>query len=306
MSVYDVSGDSLSVLYGESGTSVNVAYDIDGNLVFNGDPVPIPVDYDDYTLSSLYNISITHCQGLAISNNVLFQFGTSGSSSEDKVCLFDFISGSDITRDMTIESDHGDSATFSKEYYASGDEFPLLYVTADTTPAIIYVNRVTRTTSTLIRTLVFPQSAGYYGAGAFDWDNNVCYLLAYKQNNYQTDGGGSNTTVVSKWDLSNLTDNGDGTYTPAFISQYERPFIYVMQGLAYHDGYTWISSGYGGNTSYIYAMNPSTGVIGHTITLGIREVEGLDFVFDSTSQTYYMVIGEQNGYYKKCTFAPIT
>lgn len=304
MSVYNVGGNALSALYGKNGTSINAAYDIQGNTVFNGEP--IPVDYDDYTLSDLYNISVQNCQGIAIHSNVLFQFRASGSSVVDTVCLFNFANGSDITRNMSIESDHGDSATFSNEFYASGDEFPLLYVTADTTPAIIYVNRVTRNSATLIRTLVFPQSAGYYGAGAFDWDNNVCYLLSYKQNNYQTDGGGSNTTVVSKWDLSNLTDNGDGTYTPAFISQYERPFIYVMQGLAYHDGYIWISSGYGGRTSYIYAMNPSTGVIDHTITLDTREVEGLDFVFDSSTRTYYMVIGQQAGYYKKCVFAPIT
>ena len=304
MSVYNVDGNTLPSVYTKGGTSLNIAYDIQGNTVFNSEVVP--VDYDNYTLSDLYNISVQNCQGIAISNNVLFQFRASGSSVLDTVCLFDFTDGSDITRNMVIESDHGDSVTFSKDYYALGDEFPLLYVTADTTPAVIYVNRVTRISATLIRTLKFPQSAGYYGAGAFDWDNNVCYLLAYKQNNYQTDSGGSNTTVVSKWNLNNLTDNGDGTYTPSFISQYERPFIYVMQGLAYHDGYIWISSGYGGSTSYIYAMNPTTGVIDHTITLSTREVEGLDFVFDSTSQTYYMVIGEQSGYYKKCTFAPIT
>lgn len=301
MGVYNVSGNSIPAVYDSNGSSVNTAYDVGGTVVFSGEP--LPVDYDNYTISNLYTISVQNCQGIAIHNNVLFQFRASGSSVLDTVCLFDFTDGSDIIRNMSIDSDHGDSATFSNEFYASGDEFPLLYVTADTTPAVIYVNRVTRSSATLIRTLKFPQTAGYYGAGAFDWENHICYLLSYKENNYTTDDGGSNTTVVSKWDLSNLTDNGDGTYTPEFVSQYERAFIYVMQGLAYHDGYIWVSSGYASNTSYIYAMNPSTGVIDHTITLSTREVEGLDFVFDPLTSAYYMVVGEQNGYYKKVTFA---
>lgn len=304
MSIYDLNGHLLNSAYDLHGSALNNAYDINGHNVFNGEIVP--VNYDDYTAQDLYHIDVGNCQGIAIYNNVLFQFRASGTFLVDTVCLFNFANGSDITRNMTIKSDHGDSATFSREFYVNSDEFPLLYVTADSTPAKIYVNRVTRNSATLVKTLIFPQSAGYYGAGAFDWDNNICYLLAYKQNNYQTDDGGSNTTVVSKWDLSNLTDNGDGTYTPAFISQYERPFIYVMQGLAYHDGYIWVSSGYGGNTSYIYAMNPSTGVIDHTITMDTREVEGLDFVFDPSTRTYYMVAGQQSGYYKKYTFAPLT
>lgn len=302
MSVYNLNGNVLSALYFKDGSEISEAYDITGNVIF--DDYISPVDYDNYTVQSLYSISIANCQGIAINNDVLFQFRGGGGVSNN-LNLFNFSNGEDIIRGMAVVSDHGDSATFSQEYYDEGDEFPLLYVTADTTPAKIYINRVTRSSATLIKTLIFPQSAGYYGAGAFDWDNNICYLLAYKKNNYQTDDSGTNTTVVSKWDLSNLKDNGDGTYTPAFISQYERPFIYVMQGLAYHDRMIWISSGYNGSTSYIYAMNPSTGVIEHTITLGTREVEGLDFVFDQTTQTYYMVIGEQSGYYKKCTFAPI-
>ena len=299
--IYDVNGNSLANAYDVDGSALNTAYDVDGNIVYNSG-MPIP-DYDDYTMSSLYNLTVANCQGIAINNGVLFQFRASGSVS-NKVCLFDFSSGASIIQNMDITSDHGDSATFSHEYYAESDEFPLIYVTADTTPAKIYVNRITRSSATLVKTLVFPSSAGYYGAGAFDWENNICYLLAYKKNNYQTDDSGTNTTVVSKWDLSNLTDNGDNTYTPAFISQYERAFIYVMQGLAYHDGYIWICSGYGSTASNIYAMNPSTGVIDHTITMAdTTEIEGIDFVFDSATNMYYMVTGQQGGIYKKYTFA---
>lgn len=301
MSVYSVVGDILSAVYDKIGARLNSAYDINGNIIYSGEPVP--VDYDNYTMTPLNSISVRNCQGIAIHDNVLFQFRGGGGIS-NTLCLFTFPDGGDITRDMAITSDHGDSATFSREFYDVSDEFPLIYVTADTTPAKIYVNRVTRSAATLIKTLIFPSSAGYYGAGAFDWDNNICYLLAYKQNNYQTDGGGANTTVVSKWNLSSLTDNGDGTYTPAFISQYERPFIYVMQGLAYHDGYVWVCSGYGDTASNVFAMNPATGVIDHTITMSdTTEIEGVDFILDTSTNKYYMVTGQQGGIYKKYTFA---
>lgn len=305
MAVYNINGNPLSSIYNVGGTSVPTGYDVQGDIVFTERVVP--VDYDDYTMTQLYSVGFGSTQGMAIHNNVIFQFRASGSTG-DKVCLFDFSNGQTIATDIAIKSDHGDSATFSREYYASGDEFPLLYVSADTSPAKIYINRVRRTSSTLIKTLVFPASAGYYGAGAFDWDNNICYILAYKQQNYQTDGGGANTTVISKWDLSNLTDNGDDTYTPAFISQYERPFIYVMQGLAYHDGLLWVASGYGNADSHVYALNPTDGTLEHTITLNTYEIEGIDFVYDTTAQSYYMVTSQLNSgstYYKKYTFAPL-
>ena len=296
MSVYNMSGSAISSLYNKGGASIGTAFDKDENCVFG--------IYGNYTISTLRNIDVANCQGIAIHDDVLFQFRASGNSVLDTVSLFDLSDGSTIYRNMTIDSDHGDSASFSNIYYEQNDEFPLIYVTADITPAVIYVNRVTRSAATLIRTLTFPQSAGYYGAGAFDFENNICYLLAYKKNNYQTDDSGTNTTVVSKWDLSNLTDNGNGTYTPAFISQYEREFIYVMQGLAFHDGLIWICSGYlGGATSHIYGMIPDTGVIAYTITMDdTTEIEGIDFVYDSTTQSYYMVTGQQGGKYKKITF----
>lgn len=297
MGVYGVDGEPVLGAYDISKTLLALAYDVNGTAIPVGDFEP---DYDNYTMTSLYNLNVSNCQGIAIYNDVLFQFRASGTSLNDTVCLFNYSTGGDISRDMMIESDHGDSATFSPEFYDSGDEFPLLYITADTSPAKIYINRVTRSSAQLVKTLLFPISAGYYGAGAFDFENDIAYLLAYKENNYQTDDGGQNTTVVSKWDLSDLTDNGDGTFTPGFISQYERPFIYTMQGLAYHDGYIWICSGNVG-TSYVYAMTPDTGTIEHTVTLDTVEIEGADFLSDGHGG-YYMVTGQQNGVYKKYTF----
>lgn len=292
MSVYDRSGNVLSVIYDRNGNRLTKAYDKKGNIIFGAES-----KYDIYTKEATFNLDVTNCQAIEFYNNVLFQFRASNSLI-DTVCLFDYITKTEIKKNMYIKSDHGDSASFSKEFYLVGDEFPLIYVTADTTPAKIYVNRVTRNEATLIRTLKFPQSAGYYGAGAFDFDNNICYLLAYKENNFTSDNGGTNTTVVSVWDISNLTNNGDGTYTPAYIRQFERPFIYVMQGLTYKDEMIWISSGYGKRQSYIHAISVIDGSLMHTVDLDTTtEVEGCVFISDNQ-----MLVGFQGGRYEIYAF----
>lgn len=297
MGVYTVNGTEQNYAYDVSGSSLSGAYTTDGQYI------PFySVDWTSYTVDTSYlSVSVANTQGLAYSDGYLFQFRASGSTVTDTVVVIDVSDGS-IVHTFTIDSDHGDSASFSNQYYSQSDAFPLLYVTSDTNPALVYVNRVTTSSSTLIKTLAFPiAQAGYYAAACLDYANNIIYMVGYKEQNYQTDNNGSNTTVISKWDLSDLTDNGDNTYTPAFISSYERAFIYVMQGQQFHDGMLWISSGYGGNESYIYVLNPSDGTVLYTYDLGTTaEVEGLDFI-----SNHEMIVGFQGGAYYKYTFATV-
>lgn len=299
MAVFDINGNTLQGIYNLGGSALTDGYDIDGNTVYVGEPLPL--DYSNYTTTDLFTYVQNGFNGFDVHNGVIVQF-----LADDKVFLFNLSNHTKII-EMSCVSGHGDSATFSNEFYDANDEFPLIYVSADT-PNEVYVNRITRSSSTLIRTLSFPSSVGYYSSSAFDFDNNICYVVAYKKANYTSSDGGTNKTVVSKWDLSNLTDNGDGTYTPTFISQYERDFIYVMQGLQYFDGYIWVSSGYNdGGSQYVYAMNPTTGVIDHTITLDDTiEIEGLAWIYNGIQNKYWMLVGQQNGwngyYYSKIDF----
>ena len=203
-----------------------------------------------------------------------------------------------ISNNVVCVSDHGDSASFSDEKYSDNDDFPLLYVTSDTYPKV-YINRVTTTTSELIKTLYFPiENAGYMPALAYDKANNIAYMIGYSEDNYKTDDGGNNKTVITKWDLSELTQNQDGSYTPAFISSTERPFIYVMQGIQWHDGMIWVASGATNTRGYVYALNPVNGNLLYTIdTNTTTELEGIAFLPDGN-----MVFGLQGGAYKKVTF----
>ena len=300
MAIYDVNGTSLLTVYNISGTSLQTAYDVDGNVIFtSGSPV---IDYSNYSISNYCSVSLSPTQGFDIYNGIIFQFMATGTSVSNRMATINAQTSAIINNNISASSDHGDSASFSNEKYDQSDDYPLIYVTSDTNPALVYINRVTQTTSTLIKTLAFPlNKTGYYAAACVDFENDICYMVGYSEQNYKTDDGGNNKTVVSKWDLSNLTDNGDSTYTPEYISSYERAFIYTMQGQQYHDGMLWISSGNTNVRGYVYALDPADGTLLYTVdTNTTTEIEGIAFISDTE-----MVFGLQGGTYKKVTFATV-
>lgn len=294
--VYDANGNPLTEIRSADGNSLVTAYDVNGNVVFTRR------DYSQYVRESYCSTSISQMQGFAVFNGKIFQMRANSSTVENKFATIDVQTQTVLHNDIAIASNHGDSANFSTEYYDPSDDFPLLYVTTDQNPAIIRINRVTLNSSELIRSLWFPLSAGYYSAIALDEPDGVAYLIGYTRDNYLTDDNGNNKTIISKWDMTELTDNGNGTYTPRLISSFERPFIYVMQGLEYHDGLIWVASGYVNAHGYIYAIDPQTGIIVYTIdTETTTEVEGVSWISDNE-----MVVGYKGGIYEKFTFTDVT
>ena len=293
MPIYDKDGRRLFHAYDLTGNELLKTYDKDGVEIQIGE-----VDYDNYSYTQYCKVTLGQMQGFDIYAGVIFQY-RANSSINNIMCTIDAENSSIIQNNISCVSAHGDSASFSKEFYNENDEFPLIYVTADTTPTI-YVNRVTETTSQLIRTYEFPiAKTGYSVSHAYDEDNKIMYMLGYTEQNYLSDNGGSNKTLVSLWDMDNLTDNGDGTFTPDFIRSYEIPFIYCMQGQQFKDGMIWTSSGYVNHAGYVYALKPDDGTILHTIDLETTtEVEGISFISDRD-----MVVGLQGGTYRKYTFA---
>lgn len=294
MAMYNIDGEPVASGYNYFGRPIATAYDVDGRAVTT------EVNYDSYSISDLFSVQIANMQGFDIFGGVIFQFRANSSSVNNLMCTVSLSNASIIQNSIAVSSDHGDSASFSDEYYSESDAFPLLYVTSDTNPAKVYVNRVTENSATLVRTLLFPiDKTGYYAAAAIDSANGIIYMIGYSEQNYLSDNSGSNKIVISKWDMSNLSDNGDGTYNPQFVSSVERDFIYCTQGQQFYDGMIWIASGYTGSVgSYIYAIDKTTGALIHTINLNTTtEVEGLAF----TSPTE-MVVGFQGGVYKKVVF----
>lgn len=293
MSVYGKDGTALLSVFSVDGVDLAKAYSKSGTVIFD------KTDYSSYTKTNYCTVTTNQMQGFDIFGDYIFQFRANSSTVNNIMKTINAKTNTVIQDDIHSASDHGDSASFSTEYYDSNDQFPLLYVTADTNPAKVYVNRVTLTSSQLVRTLLFPiDKAGYYSAAALDAENNIIYMVGYSEQNYQTDGGGSNKTVISKWDLSYLTENQDGSFTPVFVSRIERPFIYVMQGQQCHDGMLWIASGGTNYNGYIYALDAQSGNLLYTIdTETTVEVEGLSFISERE-----MVVGFQRNGYVKYTF----
>lgn len=292
MALYDVSGYFVNHPKTTLGTSANIVYATDGKIVFS--------NYDAYTKNPYCSVTFSDMQGFDIYNGVIFQMRAKGSTVNDTMLTINANNSSIIANNIAIDSEHGDSVSFSDEKYDVTDAYPLLYITADTNPAKVYLNRVTVDSAQLVKTLIFAlDKTGYYAAHAYDKDNKIMYMVGYSKQNYLSDDNGKNKTIISKWDMSNLTNNGDGTYSPAFISQFERPFIKCMQGQQFKNGMLWIASWYADSSeSYVYALDPMNGETLYTIDLETtNEVEGLSFLSD-----YEMVVGIANGTYVKYTF----
>lgn len=290
MAVYDLNGEALEAVYDVEGNELSSVFDTEGNEIPVHDE-PYPLDYSQYTITDLFTYADTVFNGFDVYGNKLFNI-----RADSQICIFN-LSTETLLERVSVSAGHGDSASFSNEKYDSADLYPLLYVTTDYTPAEVRVVRIMNGSTSVVKKLVFPSSVGYYGGGVYDFANGLCYILAYKEQDYLSSQSGANKTIVTIWDLTDLTDNGDDTFTPAYVDGYERDFIYCMQGMQFHDGYIWIASGFNqGTNQYVYAMKPDTGVIDYTIELDDTiEIEGCAWVFDEEENKYWMLVGQQNG-----------
>ena len=305
MSIYNKAGAGINACYNVSGISQQRAYNVSGNTVFIAEP---RTDYSTYTATSYTTVSVqTPTQGMDIYNNVLFQFrgSTSDTSINNKVCLYDWSDSSSIYANMQIDSGHGNAVAFSNTFYNQSDEFPIIYC-GDWDEPIVHVNRISRSTATHLYDIVMDVAdTGYHPNPCIDFDNEIMYMVGYTQDT--TTSSTNNLIVISKWDLSNLTDNGDNTFTPALISKFTREFIYVLQDLKFNDGYIWITSGMNNSTMYLRGLNPATGEEIHTVTMPITtEIEGLVWQKDVQTDLWFAYVGFQGGIYYKVTFTEAT
>lgn len=261
-----------------------------------------------YDITALWNFSNPTTSGSfskqasAYNNGVVFK-----CFNPDLMQLYEFDTGTKLA-EFSIVSGHGDSIDFSNEYYEASDEFPLCYITADTTPAKVYVNRVTRSGATLIRTLIFPSDkTGYYAGHCLDPINNVIYQFGYKNEDYQTTSNG-NHIIASKWDLANLNDNGDDTYTPTFIDTFNLPFMNTAQGQVMLNGKVFIMSSNPyvdtGTTekTKVYVVDVGGQRVSNILTdfiERIRDHEGEGVFFVPNGNKYDMILDIQaSGLYK--------
>lgn len=184
-----------------------------------------------------------------------------------------------------IESGHGNACQFSDEYYDASDDYPLLY--CYDYDHHVYVNRVTTSGATLIKTYNIPID-GYRLSGGYDAVSKKLVTVHYKADS--STSGENNYCVLSVWDLLTVTEN-DGEYVPALVSEVKIPFIPVIQDCKYYKGLLYITSGYWSTYHYplvIYAFDTAGNCItkvddfpGFMIENDYAEAEGLSFYKDS-------------------------
>ena len=245
------------------------------------------VDTMGYTLST---------QGFTVYENYLVQlFG--GTLIE----IYDMTTKELLGWSQTdISYEHGDCITVGKDKYASTDLLPLMYVSSDSTPNVVYVVRIIDVYhSEVVKKYTFPLSAGYFSGNVVDPENMILYNRAYKISSF-TDPT-NNAMICTSYDLTKETLVSGIEYTLEQIEQHEEPFVYCEQGCNFHNGLIYIVSSYAVGTTCIYVNDPKqkkiiTSFTNFPTVVKNDEVEGVAF-YTSNGITK-MIIGTRTKYYE--------
>lgn len=201
-----------------------------GDLTYSGDKINLNINrYDAFKLGMTIpniNDSIQDC---AIYNGVMFQL------YNPNICAtVDMSTGTEISR-FEIQCGHGNTASFTGFKYDSSDEFPLLMCGEwESNTCKVYINRVTRTSSTLIQTITLDTDVTGYYAGFAYYKNGIFYTVGYSNDDYLQ----GDHTIICKWILDSNFQND-----PAFLGTYNVDFIAIRQGITIVKDYLVIASG---------------------------------------------------------------
>lgn len=280
MAIYNVNGLTLSAANTVNGIAINSAYDVHGLQVHPA------ADYSNYTYSDVWTKNVSAAQGLAIKDNKVFWVSKSGDSTVPAdMYVFNLSDGSQALSSayITVYSGHGNNISFA----ASSNK---LIATPAYQPSRIYVNEFDASYNmTLAKTLVLDDGSWNCDACYVEGNDNIVISLGHT-------AGSSDRSApfrISVWDLTSLTNNGDGTFTPRNISSVDIPQpanTFYFQGCTHHDGLLWYASGYGGGSTaaYVYAIDVLSGETIITLDLEtLDEPEGIAFYPDADSSTGY-------------------
>ena len=188
-------------------------------------------------------------QEIAVYNGHIFDFGTGVVSIDG---------GANIN----ITNGHGNNAQFGVELHG---DFPYLYCGSwNKNDCKVYVNQVTTTTATLVRTIEFSTLSGYLNM-CVDEPNGRIYILQCT----------SDDTVTGDVDFV-VADLSSG----AIVSQTTLPYkIPVIQGMEFHNGIIYVTSGLISSnvTNHITLINTSGNIIQKSDPINVSELEGISF-----------------------------
>lgn len=287
-------------LYAQKSEDYNTDYDY-GYL---GEKISVNNGKYNVYPSSLFSPSHTDIgssapQGFGIYNGKVIQL----YSSDAKAAIFDFSDGT-VLAEMESNVEHGNSIAFTNTFANEDDIFPIALVSDGLTNKAFEV-RIQESEITVRKNLVFPvENCGYYVSIMYDALNDMLYTVGYYANSYTS--ATNNKMVIAKWDYSNLTDNGDSTYTPEFVEKFYVPFFTTLQGPTFFNGKLFILSSAGGGAAdtKIYVIDPYKKCVTNVITdfpsaIKTDEVEALYFYDDGNGFVGYLkAYTATNPYYK--------
>lgn len=299
MAIYDINASPLNAVYDKFATDVNVCYDIFGNEVYRKSQGQ--VDYSNYSYSTKWSSKgITPAQGFDIHDGKVFWVKKSGNTPINADCyVWNLSDGSQAldTAYITIYSGHGNNLDFS--------DFPKVYTSSAYTSNVCVNTMTDSFVATLDKKLYLNDGNTDCDACLDELENTILWSLGHTANSSDP----SAPFIISKWDLTQLTDNGDGTYTPLKLQSVNtpQPANYFFQGCKFHDGLLWYANGNGGVPSYIRAINPNTGEQEYLIDLNTTtEVEGVAWMEESgVAGGYAMYVGFAGMALRRYTFAEL-
>lgn len=288
MPVYNLNGEPLANIYDLNGNLLPYAYDLNGNQIYSKGQ---PVDYRIYSFTQKWaSKGIGATQGFAIHDGKVYWVKKSGNDTVQSPCyVWNLSDGSQALDTATINlyCGHGNNLSF---------DYPLIYATTAYSPPYVYVNSLdSNNVATLVRTLYINDGCTNCDACIDEDDKTILWTIGHTEENYY---------LLSKWDLTILTDNGDGTYTPDLLQTVHVPLIqsFYFQGCTFHDGMFWFANGYAGSSvAYVFAVNPATGAIVYTVNCETtEEPEGVAFNYENGE--YVMYVGFAGMMLRRYTF----
>ena len=275
-------GDSVINPVNALGDTLTSAYNHLGDLIYSGSS---DQDYSSYTITHLFSIG-SGCQDMGYYNGKIYQFTSSGSFTVYNM------DGS-VSSSGSGSVGHNNSTIFNLREFPTNYNIPYLFSTDTVYPVRIYKNRISPTTCIVSDTFSVPDGNGYCGSFCFDFKNGIGYFIAHS-----TNSAASPETIISIWDFNSITMIDNIGY-PSFISSVTVTAIGVIQGAEFRNGKVFVAIGGTGQIPRLVILNPTTGVIEHTITVSDQtiEAEGLAFIDD-----FNILFVLQNRDYYKITF----
>lgn len=310
MAIYKVDGNRLSRAYNVNETLLSSAYNKAGDLVYSSGIVP---DYANYSYTQQWvSKSISYAQGFDIYDDIAFWVSKSGNASEtNAMYIFNLSDGSPVLSPSYVSSygGHGNNVTFSKQKYDVGDNYPMMLISTAYPNSYSYLVRITNNyVASIIRRYTIPEIDQIIN-GSYD----ICYGetddIAYVVSVFGSNSDQSLGThiCIARFDMTDLTENGDGSFTPAYIDSARCDWHYWKQGVKYHDGLIWLASGYPSYNADIYGINPETGETKYHINCETTtEIEGAVWYPDTEAVGgYALYVGFQGMMMRKYVFAQL-